>query len=55
MRRLRGVLTREGVRVVVEEPTAAATTVAIAQVDELGVADYRFYLDGTAAAQLEPA
>ncbi|HEY6522721.1 MAG TPA: PfkB family carbohydrate kinase [Solirubrobacteraceae bacterium] len=51
---LRGVLTREGVRVVVEEPTAVATTVAIAQVDELGVADYRFYLDGTAAAQLEP-
>ncbi len=40
---------------VVEEPTAAPTTLAIAQVDELGVADYRFYIDGTAAAHLERA
>ena len=38
-----------------EEPTAAPTAVAIAQVDDLGVADYRFYIDGTAAAHLEPA
>ena len=30
----------------------APTTVAIAQLDELGVADYRFYIEGTAAAQL---
>jgi fructokinase len=53
--RLRAALRRDGVRVVVEEPTAAPTTVAMAQIDELGVADYRFYIDGTAAAQLEPA
>jgi fructokinase len=54
-RRLRASLERDGVRVVVEHDTAAPTAVAIAQLDELGVADYRFYLDGTAAAQLEPA
>jgi fructokinase len=53
--RLRAALRRDGVRVVVEQPTAAPTTVAMAQIDELGVADYRFYIDGTAAAQLEPA
>ena len=53
--RLRASLRREGVRVAVEDDTAAPTAVAIAQLDELGVADYRFYLDGTAAAQLEPA
>jgi fructokinase len=53
--RLRGALRRDGVGVVVDEPTAAPTAVAIAQIDELGVADYRFYIDGTAAAQLEPA
>jgi fructokinase len=52
--RLRAALRRDGVRVVVEEPTPAPTTVAMAQIDELGVADYRFYIDGTAAAQLEP-
>lgn len=53
--RLRTALRRDGVRVVVEEPTASSTAVAIAQVDELGVADYRFYIEGTAAAHLEPA
>lgn len=51
---LRAALRRDGVGVAVGKPTAAPTTVAIAQIDELGVADYRFYLDGTAAAQLEP-
>jgi len=50
---LRAALRRDGVRVVVEEPTAAPTTVAMAQIDEQGVADYRFYLEGTSAAQLE--
>jgi fructokinase len=53
--RLREALRRDGVRVVVEEPTAAPTAIAIAQVDDLGVADYRFYIDGTAAARLERA
>ncbi len=53
--RLRAALGRDGVGVVVEEPTAAPTAIAIAQVDELGVADYRFYIEGTAAAHLEAA
>ena len=53
--RLRAALHRDGVRVVVQEPTAAPTTVAMAQIDEQGVADYRFYLDGTSAAQLQDA
>lgn len=52
--RLRTALRRDGVDLVVEEPIAAPTTVAMAQLDERGVADYRFYVDGTAAAQLEP-
>lgn len=53
--RLRSALGRDGVHVVVEEPTRAPTTVAIAQIDELGVPDYRFYVEGTAAAHLQAA
>jgi fructokinase len=53
--RLRAALRRDGVRVVVEEPTAAPTAIAIAQIDEVGVADYRFYIEATAAAHLTPA
>jgi fructokinase len=53
--RLRSALRRDGVGVVVDQEAIAPTTVAIAQIDELGVADYRFYIEGTAAAQLERA
>jgi fructokinase len=54
-RRLRAALRADGVRVVVKDPTPAPTTIAMAQLDDHGVADYRFYIDGTAAAQLEAA
>ena len=52
---LRASLRRDGVGVVCDRESVAPTTVAIAQLDERGVADYRFYLEGTAAAQLLPA
>jgi fructokinase len=51
---LRAALEREGVGIGVPETTLAPTTLAIAQLDESGSADYRFYLEGTAAAQLQP-
>jgi fructokinase len=51
---LRASLRREGVRLSSPRESAAPTTVAIAQLDERGVADYRFYIDGTAAAELRP-
>jgi fructokinase len=53
-RQLRSALEREGVTIRVREATAAPTTLAIAQLDDTGSADYRFYLEGTAAAQLRP-
>jgi fructokinase len=52
---LRTSLEKEGVGIGVPEPTPAPTTLAIAQLDESGSADYRFYLEGTAAAQLHPS
>jgi fructokinase len=52
---LRTSLEREGVGIGVPETTPAPTTLAIAQLDEFGSADYRFYLDSTAAAQLQPS
>ncbi|MGZ4177701.1 MAG: carbohydrate kinase family protein [Solirubrobacteraceae bacterium] len=51
-RQLRAALRRDGVGVVVDRETAVPTPVAIAQIDDRGVADYRFYIEGTAAAQL---
>jgi fructokinase len=51
-RRLRAGLDELGIRLVVPEPTAAPTTLAIADVDDAGVAEYTFYLEGTSAAQL---
>lgn len=51
---LRASLRREGVHLSSPRETTAPTTVAIAQLDERGVADYRFYIDGTAAAELRP-
>ena len=35
--------------------TPAPTTLAIARLDELGTAEYRFYLQGTSAAELSAA
>jgi fructokinase len=54
-RLLRRSLEQQHVRLAVPRPTTAPTTLALAQLDERGSADYRFYLDGTAAAQLTPA
>jgi fructokinase len=51
-RQLRSALEREGVVIMVDEATSAPTTLAIARLDKTGSADYRFYLEGTAAAQL---
>ncbi len=44
-----------GVVIAVENPTSAPTTLAVARLDDLGAAEYRFYLDGTSAAQLTAA
>jgi fructokinase len=54
-RLLRRSLEQHRVRLAVPQTTSAPTTLALAQLDERGSADYRFYLDGTAAAQLTPA
>jgi fructokinase len=51
---LREALESLGVELGTPEPTSSPTTLAIAQLDASGAADYRFYLDGTAAAQLQP-
>lgn len=51
-RRLRTALRDAGVTLAVPAPTAAPTTLALADVDSDGLADYRFYLDGTSAGQL---
>jgi|BarGraIncu00222A_1022003.scaffolds.fasta_scaffold33082_2 fructokinase len=51
-RRLRAALEERQVSLPVAQPTDAPTTLAIAELDEFGVADYRFYLHGTSAPQL---
>jgi fructokinase len=51
---LRASLDRAGVTLAVPETTSAPTTLALARLDETASADYRFYLDGTAAANLLP-
>jgi fructokinase len=53
-RRLRGELEAAGVSLALADPVTLPTTLAIAQLDAAGSADYRFYVDGTAAAALEP-
>jgi fructokinase len=50
--RLSATLERDGVEVVVGDRVAAPTTLAVAEVDGAGVAGYRFYLEGTSAAEL---
>ncbi|MHB8691948.1 MAG: carbohydrate kinase family protein [Solirubrobacteraceae bacterium] len=42
------------VDVVIPQRSPAPTTLAFAQLDDTGSADYRFYLEGTSAAQLTP-
>jgi fructokinase len=51
---LRASLLQAGVMLAVPETTSAPTTLALARVNASGSADYRFYLDGTAAATLLP-
>lgn len=53
-RRLCAALQDAGVTLAVPAATTAPTTLALAEVDADGVADYRFYLDGTSAGQLAP-
>lgn len=50
--RLRAQLDELGVPLVVPEAVPAPTTLAIAELDDAGVAEYTFYLDGTSAALL---
>ena len=50
--RLRAALERDGVELAGGTPVAAPTTLAVAQLDDAGAAQYRFYLDGTSAPQL---
>jgi fructokinase len=52
---LRSLLEEAGVTVAVPDHTPAPTTLALARIDALGSAEYKFYLDGTSAAQLTPA
>lgn len=52
---LRTALEDAGVRLAVPDPTPAPTTLAVARIDALGSAEYKFYLDGTSASQLTPA
>lgn len=42
-------------RIAVAEPTPAPTTLAIARLDALGAAEYKFYLERTSAAELTSA
>ena len=50
---LRAGLSESGVTIGVPRPTAAPTTLAVVSVAADGTAEYRFYLDGTSAADLE--
>jgi fructokinase len=54
-RLLRERLTAEGVVLGIPEPSGEPSTLAVATVDAAGVADYAFYLDGTAAADVDDA
>lgn len=54
-RRLRAALDERGIGLAVPKPTAVPTTLAVAEVDADGVADYRFYLEGTSAGELTRA
>src|ERR1700748_1732196 len=45
-------LAADGVAIGVPEPSSRPTTLAVATLDQAGSADYAFYLDGTAGADL---
>jgi fructokinase len=51
-RRLREELRDAGVLLAIDDPVASPTTLAMAELDAAGSADYRFYGEGTAAAEL---
>ena len=50
---LRDRLAADGVAIGVPEPSSRPTTLAVATLDQTGSADYAFYLDGTAGADLD--
>jgi fructokinase len=50
---LRDHLARDGVRLAVQQPADAPTTLAVVDVDAAGAPHYRFYLAGTSAGALE--
>jgi len=50
---LRDCLVADGVALGVPEPSKKPSTLAVATLDETGSADYAFYLDGTAGADLD--
>src|SRR5215472_2359374 len=52
-RMLRGMLAADGVTLGVPQPSAAPSTLAVADTDPEGIASYEFYLTGTAAADLD--
>ncbi|HEY1820695.1 MAG TPA: carbohydrate kinase [Trebonia sp.] len=52
-RLLRDRLAAEGVAIGVPEPSTRPSTLAVATLDQAGSADYAFYLDGTAGADLD--
>ncbi len=52
-RLLRDRLAAEGVAIGVPEPSSRPSTLAVATLDQAGSADYAFYLDGTAGADLD--
>jgi fructokinase len=51
---LRADLDQHGVKIAVEAPSAAPTTLAMVDLDPAGVPSYHFYLDGTSAAAVGP-
>lgn len=53
--RLRAALGADGIRVATAGPVRAPTTRAIAALDDVGRASYRFELDGTSASALRPS
>jgi len=54
-RLLRDRLVADGAAIGVPEPSSRPTTLAVATLDQAGSADYAFYLDGTAGADLDYA
>jgi fructokinase len=52
---IRANLDEHGVRIAVEAPSAAPTTLALVDLDPAGVPSYHFYLDGTSAAAVGPS